>query len=58
MLEYKGVMISSRRIRSRGSDQKVSKLNRLKYGLDQVLIGQEPAHNRSDVEAGKKISKD
>ena len=58
MTEYKGVMISSRRIGSRGFDQKMSKLNRLRGAPDQILIGQEPAHNRSDVRAGKKMCKD
>ena len=34
------------------------KLNRLRGAPDQILSGQEPAHNRSDVGDGKKISKD
>ena len=49
MLEYKGVMISRRRIRSRGSDQKMSKLNRLRGAPDQIWIGQEPAHIRNNA---------
>ena len=44
MLGYTGIMISRRRIRSRGSDQKMSKLNRLRGVPDQIWIGQEPAH--------------
>ena len=37
---------------------KMSKLNRLRGAPDQTLIGKEPAHIRSDVGAGKEISKD
>ena len=41
MLGYKGIMISRRRIRSGGSDQKMSKLNSLRGAPDQTLIGKE-----------------
>ena len=61
-LDTKEIMISRRRIRSRGSDQKMSKLNRLRGAPDgapdQIWIGLEPAHIWKDVWAGKKIYKD
>ena len=57
-LDTKEIMISRQRIRSRGSDQKMSRLNRLRGVPDQIWIGQEPAHIWKDVWAGKKISKD
>ena len=37
---------------------KMDRVNRLRGTPNQILVGQEPAHIRNDVWAGKKISKD